>query len=254
MRSSTGSPGAEECDPGAIRALELGRLIVHHAIEPERIDDERLGRGVGTGGPAHVDQRRRRGEGEQTAASQDAGRLRHPGIGVGEARGTPIAEGDVGRGIGQRQSLRRCVDEPDGNAGLTRSGPGGAQLCLGQVDADGGRAGPREGDRPLCRAAAELDRGQAGDIAEDAELRFGDLPDAPCRPACLAQLPTLHRLVALAVSIPPGAVAGGVIRQRCLEPEPRLAVGVGLARHRLVGHGVVLRPLVGAGHGVSDGA
>src|SRR6185312_6257875 len=74
------------------------------------------------------------------------------------------------------------------------------ETSLGVVEPDAARAEPGQRTRPLRASAAELEHILAGHVVEDAELRFGHLPDAPRAPA-LDEV-TVPRLVGVALAVP----------------------------------------------------
>jgi hypothetical protein len=80
------------------------------------------------------------------------------------------------------------------------------ELALGTIEPDASRAAFRKRDRLLCGTAAELQDVLTGDIAENAELVFGNRPDAP-RHWMGGELLAVLGLILIALPVPVIAVS-----------------------------------------------
>jgi hypothetical protein len=124
-----------------------------------------------------------------------------------------VTEDDVERRIGQRHVLGAAVDERELDPGRLHQPAGVLELPVGQVDADRPRAELRERDRPLRRAASQLQDVLADDVAEDLQLRLGDLVGTPRETGARRELLAVASLVVVAVGVPRCAVLRLVRRE-----------------------------------------
>ena len=152
---------------------------------------------------AEDDERRVPQEDQPPTRPQQARRLRDPAVGVGPDRRAVLGQGEVERGVRQRDVLPHCLDERKLEPELLLHGARRRKLCGRRIDAHGPRAALREPGREVGGAASELDDVETGDVAEDADFRLRDLEDAPVD---LVLLPC-----------PPSAFAG--VLGVCLRPD-----------------------------------
>ena len=110
------------------------------------------------------------------------------------------------------------MDEPHVDAGLRDQPARVLELPRRVVEADGAGAALREQDRPLRSAAAELEHVLAGNIAEDPQLRLGDLPHPPSWLRAADEL-AVALLVLVAQPVPGSTVALRVRRAQRAPPD-----------------------------------
>ena len=86
------------------------------------------------------------------------------------------------------------------------------QLARRVVETDRACATSRQSDGPLRRATAKLQHVFASNVAQDAQLVFGDVPDAP-NASVIIELCSVRRLVLVAEAVPGVAIMLRVLRE-----------------------------------------
>ena len=242
--------GAEEPDPFAVRQLEGDLLAVVDDVQPEVVERQPVADPLGIERPADRLDRRVVVEREQAARPQQAGRLGDGQVRVREGHRAVVAEDDVEAGVRERHRFGAAVDEREVHAGLGHQPAGVLELALREVEADRARAALGEGDRPLRGPAAELEDVPARDVAEDVQVRLGDLGGPPREPATRSQEGAVALLVLVAVRVPEGLVASSVRGQtiscRAVLNHRRIVPGPSAQNRRAGDHQASGRPTAGS--------
>jgi hypothetical protein len=145
-------------------------------------------------------------ERKQATGAEETGDLGYRAVRISPGHGAVVGEDDVEAGVRQRNALGGGVDQWEIEASGCHGAAGILELTRRVVESDGPCAAAGQADGPLRGAAAELEHVPVRDVAQCAELRFGDAPCAPGAGLGL-ELRRVPGLVLVAPGIPRDSVA-----------------------------------------------